>query len=195
LREIFRILRQLKQRLSRTLLILNPVFRLTYGIQFASLELFKYLSEERINMDFQLRFLNGKPSKFLVAYTEGKIMQRMERLMESSIYVILTLKNEKQGYLAKCRAIGDHGLHIELEEVGTTRREAIDLLVRSLDNRIQHIKGRQRRLRLVRDRMAGHIRPSYAESENTIDAEEIIKFEQATKSMAEDNVVQERFSH
>ena len=128
-------------------------------------------------MDFQLRFLNSKPSKFLNQYADDKVKKRIEKLLDRPTSAIMTVKKEKQGYIAKCFIRGNHGMHIEVEEADPVMRAAIDRLADTLDNRITSAKGKRNTTRIAHSRIAEMVVDPAPTPEESVDAEEIIQWE------------------
>lgn len=137
-------------------------------------------SRRRTFMQVQFAFKHMRSSEASKEYAEKKVVEKIEKFVTKPIDILITFSKEGLLCTVHCSLKGGDGFNIQVEQSNEDMRSAVDLMVDRLASQLKRHKEK------LKDHKGGksHL---YAvpdvvdEFDRPIDADEVIKFEQARR--------------
>jgi putative sigma-54 modulation protein len=131
-------------------------------------------------MQVQFAFKHMRSSEATQDYAEKKVIEKISKFVTKPIDILVTFSKDGLMCIAHCSLKGGDGFNFQVEQSSEDMRSAVDLMVDRLatqlkrhKEKLKEHKGSKAHLRAVPDVVD--------EFEGPIDADEVIKFEQARR--------------
>ena len=143
-------------------------------------------------MQFQFSFKHMETSTSLQKYAEDKIKNQIEKFVTKPIEAHVTFSVDNHRHIAHCSLKSGDGFSIEVEHTCEDMYGSVDKLLDKLTAQLKKKKEKLKGHYTKTQRTQKHIENQYKSTQNEhidydnveIDAEDIIKYEQARKKLA-----------
>lgn len=132
-------------------------------------------------MQFQFSFKHMDTSEALQDYAQEKITAKIEKFVTKAIEVKVTFAVDRHLQRAACVLVSGDGFSVNVDHTCGDMYGSVDKLVDKLG---AQLKKKKDRLKGHKNGSVRHLIPSTLEDEQTIDAEDIIRWEQARRNRA-----------
>jgi ribosomal subunit interface protein len=114
-------------------------------------------------------------------YAETKLLPVLDRFLKADIDAHLTLSVEHKEHIADINLQGGRSFHLHLHATASHMNPAIDKLHDILENKLRNLKNKIRHKK-GDDSIRLHEEEPVTSDEEMLDAEDVIKFDQAIKA-------------
>ena len=132
-------------------------------------------------MQFQFSFKHMETSPALQEYAEKKVSEKIQKFVTKPIEAHMTFSVERHNHTAKCHLVGGDGFNVEVEHTCDDMYGSVDQMSTKLGTQLKKHKDKLKDHRGVHLGRDTHFVDGQKKDEDAMDAEDIVKFEQAKK--------------
>ena len=139
-------------------------------------------------MECRYLFNKVKYSEELIAYTENKLLKQLEKYTNKNIEAVISFKSQGIMSVTHCHYYGGNGFNIIVQGKSRNLFESVDFMLHKLQvqlkRRKEKIKDHHSKDKKLSQRLGSYATDLDDWENEPMDAEDVIKYEQARKKRA-----------